>query len=70
MEGNLQWNFKNCSHEGKVRHMEVRLEGCFFFFKKFCLWKEICNGTLKIVRMREKFVIWKSDSRGVFSVRV
>ena len=30
MEGNLQWDFKNCSHEGKVRHMEVRLQGCFF----------------------------------------
>ena len=29
MEGNLQWDFKNCPHEGKVRHMAVRLEECF-----------------------------------------
>ena len=50
MEGNLQWDFKNCSHVGKVRHMEVRLEGCF------CFWKGLTvnsDGASKFVRIME-----------------
>ena len=47
MEGNLQWDLKNYSLEGKVRHIEVRLERCFSFVPQilmvpqnsFELWK-------------------------------
>ena len=49
MEGNLQWDFKNRSHEGEVRHMEVRLEG-WFFCKDLNL---NSDGASKFVRIME-----------------
>ena len=49
MEGNLRLDFKNCSHVGKVRHMEVRLEGCIF-----CKGLTVnADGASKFVRIME-----------------